>query len=68
MTPMIVMISLAIGLMVFGLLICFLSPSAGRAANPFWWIGIVLAVCGVILLLAPLFVFLARVIRSALGT
>lgn len=64
---MLVMIGVAVGLVVFGLLICWLSPSGGKAATMFWWIGIVLAVIGVILLIAPVVVYVAEHLRAALG-
>ena len=63
---MILVVGIAVGLIVAGLLICFLSGSAGRASLGFWWVGAVLAVCGVVLLLAPVIVFVAGIIRQAL--
>ncbi len=67
MTPMQIVVALSLVLIIGGLLICWLSGSAGRASTMFWWVGIVLAVFGFILLLAPAFVFLSGVIQQMLG-
>ncbi len=66
---MIVFIGLAVGLIIGGLVICFLSKNAGQPmlVTLFWWVGIILAVLGLILVLAPVLVWIAAQIRAALG-
>lgn len=54
-------------LMVAGLLVCWLSPSAARVQRVFWWVGIVVAVCGLLLLLARIILFAAEFLKQALG-
>ena len=67
MTPVAIYIGVALGLMIGGLLVCYLSASAGRAATVFWWLGIVCAVCGALLLLAKIVVWLATQLSNAIG-
>lgn len=64
---MLIVLGVAVGLIVFGLLICFLSGSAGKAATVFWWLGIVLAVVGGLLLLEPIVVYVAEHLKQAIG-
>lgn len=60
---------LALGLIIGGLLICYLSSGAGNAllAKVFWVTGIVLAVIGFILLVTPVFVWASNQLRQMLG-
>ena len=64
---MAILIGLAIGLVVAGLIICRFSESAGRAKNFFWWLGIILATVGAILLISPVIVWLDGNLRQMLG-
>ena len=61
------LIAFAVFLVLAGLGICFLSAQAGRFANLFWWVGVVVAGVGLVLLLAPVIVWLDREVRSVLG-
>jgi hypothetical protein len=62
-------IGLAIGLIIGGLVICLLS---GNAKQPFlitlfWWIGIIVAVVGLLLAIAPIVAWLAGTAKQAIG-
>lgn len=50
---------------VLGLAIIWLSSRAGSTSNLFWWIGIVVAVLGAILLLFPVMAFIYRQLTAA---
>lgn len=63
----IAVVGLAVGLILAGLLIIFLSPSAGRMATVFWWVGAVLAVVGLVLLVTPVLVWVDHQLRMILG-
>jgi len=63
---MILVVGVAVGLILAGLAICWLSGQAGRAATVFWWIGIVLAVVGAVLLAAPVIAWVAAQLRVIL--
>lgn len=60
---------LALGLLIGGLVVCALSPHAGHPllVRVFWWLGILCAVAGALLILAPLVEWLAAQVRAALG-
>lgn len=67
---MAIYIGLAVGLIVAGLLITLL---AGNAKVPvlvqiFWWVGIILAVFGLILVLAPILNWIATQVRQMIGS
>jgi uncharacterized membrane protein YeaQ/YmgE (transglycosylase-associated protein family) len=64
---MAMVIGIAVGLIVAGLLICFLSPQAGRASTFFWWMGIILAVVGAVLVIAPVITWFAAQFHSMLA-
>lgn len=64
---MVFIIGLAVGLMLGGLAICWLSPSAGSLKPLAWWAGIILFVVGFVLFIAPIIVWLAAQLRSMLG-
>lgn len=65
---MVVFISLAVGLILAGLVMSLLSGYAKfpLLATIVFWIGIVLVVFGVILLISPFLTYLAAQIRAAL--
>jgi hypothetical protein len=65
-----VILGLAVGLILAGLAICWLSPKAGRqtAVTVFWWTGIVLAVVGLILLITPVLNWIYVQLRTMLAT
>lgn len=67
---MAVVIGLAVGLILAGLLIAWLSPKAGSAtlAAVFWWVGIVLAVVGLILLVTPVLNWVYVQLRTMLAS
>lgn len=60
---------LALGLLIGGLVVCALSPHAGNPllTRVFWWLGILCAVCGALMLLAPIIEWLSAQVQSALG-
>ena len=62
-------IGVALGLLIGGLLVCALSDKAGYAvlSRIFWWLGILCACCGALLILSPIFSWLAAQMRSMLG-
>jgi hypothetical protein len=66
---MTVIIGLAIGLIIGGLIILFLSGSAKfpLLVGILFWVGIVMVVFGLILLLTPVLVWFNNQIRSMLG-
>lgn len=66
---MAIMVGLGLGLLIGGLVIMWLSPAAH---NPLlvaviWWIGVVLAVFGVILLVTPVMVWLYNQVQAMVG-
>lgn len=62
-----IVIGVALALMIGGLIIAFLSSSAGRAKDFFWWVGIIIAVCGLFMVVARIAVFITGVLEQALG-
>lgn len=65
-----VVIRLAIGLLIGGLAIAFLSKrslGAGVFGTVVWWVGAVLVVIGLVLLLAPVWAWLSFQLHSMLG-
>lgn len=66
---MAIIIGIALGLLIGGLIVCYLSPAL---QNPLlvrvvWWIGLLLAVCGALLILVPILSWITAQLRSALG-
>ncbi len=66
---MVVLLGVAVGLIVAGLVICWLSSQAHYPllARIFFWVGLVLAVVGVVLLLAPALNWLSVQLRAMLA-
>ena len=67
---MTVVIGLAVGLILVGLLMAWLSPSVARVpllAAIVFWTGVVLVIIGLILLLTPVLVWLNVQLRQMLG-
>jgi hypothetical protein len=62
-------IGISLALMLAGLAVCWLSPSAGTPllTRVFWWIGILCALCGALMILAKIIVWVATQLQSALG-
>jgi tellurite resistance protein TehA-like permease len=62
-------VSYPVGLMVAGLLICYLSESARYTVLKilFWWAGIVFACLGLLIVLINIFAYIARVLSNATG-
>ena len=62
-------IGLAVGLILAGLLIAWIAPQAvkGVAGVVFYWVGLVLAVIGVVLLITPALVWISAQLRQMLG-
>jgi hypothetical protein len=60
---------LALALLVGGLLVCMLSVHAKHAmlVAVFWWIGILSAIMGAVLILAKIIVYIANELSKALG-
>lgn len=67
MSETVVVVSVALGMIIGGLLIAWLSSSAGKTASIFWWVGVIVAVLGLFLFVAPIVVYIAGHIRAALG-
>ena len=65
---MTIVLGLAVALILAGLAIAFLSRGAGRLAGLFWWVGVVLAVIGLVLLLQPVLNWIANQLRVMLAT
>ena len=66
---MTVIIGLALGLILAGLVMAWLSPGM---SNPMlisvvWWVGVVLVVIGLILLLTPVLIYVNAQLRAMLG-
>lgn len=63
---MAIMIGLSLGLLISGLVIMLLSPSAHNPTlvTVIWWIGLVLVVFGVILLITPAMVWIYGQVRA----
>lgn len=61
---------LALAMLIGGLLVCFLSGSAKYPVlvTVVWWIGIVIVLCGALLLLCPILIYVSTQLRQALGT
>jgi hypothetical protein len=66
----VLVIGVALGLILVGLVMMVLAPKAGSAllSTVVWWVGVVVLVLGLILLVTPVLVLISGVIRSALGT
>ena len=66
---MTLIIGLAIGLIIGGLLICFLATHAKLAilVTVLQWVGIILVVVGLVFLLTPVLVWLNAQLHSMLG-
>lgn len=64
-----IIIGLALGLILGGLLMCFLSGSVKQPllAKIVYWTGIVLVVAGLVLLLTPILVWVNIQLRAMLG-
>ena len=54
-------------LIVLGLLIVYLSPGAGKLAGVFWWVGIILAVIGLIFVVTPVLIWVNGQLRAMIG-
>lgn len=65
----VMIVPLAIGLILGGLVICWLRDKPGNAllALVLWWVGIIMVVIGLVLLLAPVFVWLDHQLVSMFG-
>jgi len=66
---MVVVVGIALGLMLGGALLCYLSPGfrVPILVSIAWWAGVILFVVGLILLLAPAVVWVAAQLRAILG-
>lgn len=66
---MVVVVGLAIGLIIAGLVIIYLSRYANYPVlvTVFFWVGLVMSVIGLILLITPVLVWLTYQIRTAIG-
>lgn len=64
-----IIIGLALGLILVGLLMCWLKGSIHQPtlASVVYWTGIVLVVVGLILLLTPVLLWINLQLRSAMG-
>jgi lysylphosphatidylglycerol synthetase-like protein (DUF2156 family) len=60
---------LVLALIIGGLVVCLLSKGAGNPTlvTLFWWVGIIVAVCGLVLALEPLIHWAARNLREMIG-
>ena len=66
---MVIVFGLGLGLLLGGLLVMWLSPSAHNSTlvTVVWWIGLVLVLFGVILLATPVLTWVNGVIRGIIG-
>jgi hypothetical protein len=66
---MAIVIGLALGLIVVGLVMAFLGPKSipGVLGRVVFWVGVALVVIGLILLLTPVLVWVNVQLRSMLG-
>lgn len=66
---MAIYIGVALGLLIGGLVVCWLSPNVQQPTlvRVIWWLGLLLALCGALLFLAPFLAWLATNLRAALG-
>jgi hypothetical protein len=66
---MTMVIGVALGMLIGGLLVCMLSPNIHYPVmvKIVWWIGLILALCGALLLLTPILIWITAQLRAALG-
>ena len=66
---MVIVFGLGLGLLLGGLLVMWLSPSAHNSilVAVVWWIGLVLVLFGVILLATPILVYIYNQVQAMLG-
>lgn len=64
-----IMLGGALGMIVLGLAICYLSAQAGSEGlkKLFWWVGIIVAVLGLLLFIIRPLIWLAKQISEAIG-
>lgn len=62
-------IGVALGLLIGGLVVCFLSGSLQYTllVRVVWWLGLGLALCGALLILVPVLAWVSAQLRAALG-
>ncbi len=60
------LVIVALALMIGGLVLCMLSPKSGSAllTNLFWWVGLLLAILGLVLVLAPIVSWIAAQLKA----
>lgn len=61
---------LALAMLIGGLVVCFLSPSAKYplAVKLFFWLGLIVACIGGLLLLTPILIWIGTQLRAAIGS
>ncbi len=66
---MTIILGLALGLIIGGLVICLLSRQAGSPllVTIFWWVGVICAIIGLVLLLTPVLVWINNQLQSMIG-
>ncbi len=66
MAPLVI---IALALMIGGLVLCVLAPKSGSALlTPlFWWVGLLLAILGLVLILAPVIAWIAAQLKAMFG-
>ncbi len=57
----------AIVLLVAGVVVCFGSPSMGKGATVFWWVGFILADFGLVLFAVAVILYLAGPVQGIIG-
>lgn len=63
------MLGLGLGLLIGGLVVMWLSPSAHNPTlvTVVWWVGVVLVLFGVIILITPVMVWLYNQVHAMIG-
>lgn len=66
---MAIYIGVALGLLVCGLVVCALAGNLKYelAVRVAWWVGLVLAVCGALLIVTPILAWITAQLRAMLG-
>lgn len=66
---MAIMIGLGLGLLIGGLVVMWLSPSAHNPTlvTVVWWIGLVLVLFGVVIIITPVMVWIYNQVQAMVG-
>ena len=65
-----IIIGLALGLTIGGLVVMLLAAKAidnATLKTVFWWVGLIVALCGLFLLISPIVVWISGQLKAMLG-